>query len=439
MRPFTMTSTTSARATVIALALCAVAACENTMSPAPDPIPGTPSTIDVAFCAGLVPNWVAFQDGDGAWTQGQPTVGGGKVTFQHTFTTDHAALATVRTFDGGLTLLSVQYGLPAELALFGDTNPSHCGPFTESPNTLQGTVAGLGPNDFAAINAGFGFRAIAGPQFPRSDSFTLDGLLGGPQEILATRTTRLLDGTSTLSGIILRRTPVLPDGATLPVLDFSSAEAFPPTVANVTINGLGPEGARSVTQLLTAHAQSEVSFVSNSQTAATRTFDAIPDAHLEPGDLQFLFVSANPTATHVLRSAAVYFHSPVDQTVTLGAPVRMPDLSTVATTPSLRLRARFTMQSDYSRMTSINYQQGQNTLVAVSMTQAYAALGAGYDLIVPELTAVSGFDAQWALHAGTPVSWIATRTGGTLGLGFDAVPTAGATVRTGSVFDTFTP
>jgi hypothetical protein len=37
------------------------------------------------------------------------------------------------------------------------------------------------------------------------------------------------------------------------------------------------------------------------------------------------------------------------------------------------------------------------------------------------------------------VIWIATRTGGTLGLGQNAVPTVGATVRTGIIFDGFTP
>jgi hypothetical protein len=136
----------------------------------------------------------------------------------------------------------------------------------------------------------------------------------------------------------------------------------------------------------------------------------------------------------------VYFHSPVDQTVALGAPVTVPAFSTMATTPSLRLRAAFDGQQDYDRMTGISYQQGQNTLVSVGMTAAYAALGhAGYALIVPDLSAVSGFDARWALRAGDPVSWTATRTGGTLGLGFNAVPTIGATARTGIAFDTFTP
>jgi hypothetical protein len=239
--------------------------------------------------------------------------------------------------------------------------------------------------------------------------------------------------------IILRRTPELPDSATLPVLDFNSPEAFAPQVANVAIAGLGTEGAQLITQLLTAHSRNEIALLSG-PAAATRPFYGIPDSKLEPGDLHVIGVTANPTTANSVRSAVVYFHSPVDQTLTLGAPATVPAFSTVGTTPSLRLRARFDIQQDYDRITSINYQQGQTTLVSVGMTAAYSArAGTGYDLIVPDLSAVSGFDTRWALRAGEPVFWIATRTGGTLGLGVSPVATNGATSRTAITFDQFTP
>src|SRR5439155_21073715 len=106
-------------------------------------------------------------------------------------------------------------------------------------------------------------------------------------------------------------------------------------------------------------------------------------------------------------------------------------LSTVGTTPSLRLRARFDIQPDYDRITGITYQQATTAVVGVSMTAAYAALNAaGYDLIVPDLSGASGFDTRWALRAGDPVFWIAQRMGGTLGIGLSAMPRNGATVRT---------
>ena len=106
----------------------------------------------------------------------------------------------------------------------------------------------------------------------------------------------------------------------------------------------------------------------------------------------------------------------------------------------MRLRARFSAQSDYDRITGITYQQGSGTLITVQVTAAYAGLStAGYDLLVPDLSHVAGFDATWALRAGTDVFWIGTRRGGTLGLGQNGVPADGGTARDGVVFGDYTP
>ena len=426
-----------ARAPVVELilALSILGGCSSDKVTAPKPIVGPPATVNVPFCAGLEPSWVAFQDGDGAWTQAVPIIAGQRLAFSHTFTTDRGAIATVRLFRNGLTSLAIQYGLPSELAIVGDTVPAHCS--AAAPRTLLGTVAGIDTNEVATINAGFGTRDLVATG--EGDNFALPSLIAGPQDILATRISRL-NGTNVLTRVILRHTPELPDSATLPVIDFNSAEAFAPVVANVTISGLGAEGATSRTRLRTALSESQVSFLTNSETWASRSFDAIPESRLQQNDLQVLSVTANPTQGNVIRSAEVYFRSPVDQTLTLGAPVKMPALSAIGTTPSLRLRARFDIQPEYDRLTNITYQQGQNTVVTVSMTAAYAALGhLGYDLLLPDLSAAPGFDAHWALRAGEQVFWSTTRMGGTLGLGQNAVPTVGATVRIGVAFDEFMP
>ena len=425
------------RATVVELilTLSILAGCSSDRVTSPEPKIVPPSTIDVAYCSGQQPNWVAFQDGDGPWIQGQSFVDGPRVIFRHIFTTDRAAIAYVRLLPNGLTSLAVQYSAPAEVATVGFTDPGNCG--TPVSKTLLGTVAGVDGNDFAIISAGFGSRDLVAPAEGVSD-FALSALLTGPQEVLATLTTRV-NGSNVPTRIILRRTPELPDSATLPVLDFNSAEAFAPRVANVAITGLGAEGAQLMTQLVSAHSRNEIASLTG-PAAATRPFYGLPDSQLESGDLHVLSVTANPTTANSVRSALVYFHSAVDQTLTLGAPAMVPAFSTVGTTPSLRLRATFATQQDYDRLTSITYQQGQTTLVSVGMTAAYAArAGAGYDLIVPDLSGVSGFDGRWALRAGEPVFWIEARTGGTLGLGVSPVPTNGATSRTAIAFDQFTP
>ena len=426
------------RATIaeLILALSTLIGCSSDRMDAPQPIVGPTISVDVPFCAGLEPSWVAFQDGSGAWTQAFPVIAERKVTFSHSFRSDHGAIATVRLFHNGLTTLAVQYGLPSELAIVGDTTPVHCANATSQ--TLLGSIAGIDTNEVASISAGFGTRDLVALG-EGSNDFSLPSLIAGPQDILATRTSRL-NGTEVLTRLIRRHTPALPDSTTLPVIDFNSAEAFAPAVANVTVNGLGPEGANTRTRLRTSLSENQISFLTSSETAASRTFDAVPESRLQPNDLQVLSATANPTTANLIRSAEVYFHAPVDQTLTLGAPATVPALSTIAATPSLRLRAKFDIQLDYDRLTNITYQQGQNTVVTVGMTAAYAALGStGYDLMMPDLSSAPGFDAHWSLRAGDQVFWSATRTGGTLGLGQNAVPVVGATVRTAIIFDGFTP
>ena len=424
-----------ARATLfeLILTLSILTGCNSEKVTSPGPIVDPPSIIDVSFCALLQPTWLAFQDGDGAWTQIQPTVVGQKATFHYTITANHGAIALVRLLGNGVTALSVQYGLPSELTIVSDTTPAHCG--LGGPKTLLGTVAGVEANDVAIVSGGFGSRDVALPS--DGNAFALPALPDGPQAILASRITRV-DGINVPTRLIYRRTPALPDSATIPVLDFGSPEAFPPATPTVTLVGEGVASGITRTELLTAYSRNEVSFVVAN--TARRRFFAIPEAQLQPGDLQALSVTAAPTSTNGVRSAEIFFRDPVDQTLTLGAPATPPAFNTVGTTPSLRLRATFLPQSDYDRLTSISYQQGQSTFVSVAMTAAYAAtVTGGYALTIPELSGVAGFEDRWALRAGDPLFWVATRTGGTLGLGPTAIPTAGATVRTVTAFDALTP
>lgn len=421
------------RAAAIPVLVSLLSACnDSTSAPRLPSPPGPGTSVAISFCAGNAPNWVAFQDGDGAWTAASPTAAGSGTTFEHTFYSDRGAVATARVLGHGVTSVSVQYGRPEELTLVSVTNPLICG--TQSLSLL-GTVAGLDTNEEAQIAAGLGLRTAA----PRGgdNSFSLGGLTAGPQDILASRVTRLDPNTVAVTRLILRRVGDLPDGSTLPVFDFNAAESFAPATGTVTIGGLGPEGAMVNTLLLTAHSRSVISFDVHDMTAATRDYLALPESKLEPGDLQILSASSGPTTTSDFRGAALYFRSPVEQTITLGDVITTPTFSTVATTPALRLRAHFAGQSDYDRQTTIAFQQGETTVFAVSMTASYAAIaGAGYDLVVPDLSQVPGFDPTWALRAGVSVSWTANRIGGTLGLGLDAVPTEGTISRNAVAFGT---
>src|SRR5256885_3417971 len=221
--------------------VAAVGACsDGTMSPAPPP---PPTTIAVAYCAGFEPNWVAFQDGDGAWTRAQPTPSGATTTFRSEFSADRGAIATL-SGSATLSVLSVLYGTPAELVTAGDTNPRDCGP--APAKTLLGTVAQLDTNETAFVSASFNSRV----RVSVDRTFELKGLASGPRDLLATRTTRT-DGSDVITRLVLRRGVDVPDSTTLPVLDLASAGAVAPAGADVSLHGLGPGNAASRTRLPT--------------------------------------------------------------------------------------------------------------------------------------------------------------------------------------------
>ena len=388
----------------------------------------TALTVDVAYCAGLQPAWLAFQDGDGAWTRTLPVQRGNKIVFTHTFTSNRGAVATTQLF-GAVSSVGVQYGAPPELASVGDTVEQFC---TLESKTLLGTVAGLDTNETAFVNAGFLARDAVNPG---RDDFLLRDLPAGREDILATRTTRA-NGGGAITAMILRRTPDLPDGTILSVFDFHSEEAFAPATATLTIDGLGGDVGTATTQFRTPNSRAIVSLIEN---AAHATYYAIPESRLQPNDLQAINAQSSARASNQFRSSTLYFRAPIDQTIGLGPMMPAPALSTVARQPALRMRAQFVAQPEYDRMASIAFQQASR-VVAVSMTSTFAALtGAGFDLVIPDFSGVDGFDSAWTLSASGELFWQAGRIGGSLGLGFNAVPVNGSTQRTASVFGTISP
>jgi hypothetical protein len=237
-------------------------------------------------------------------------VSGARTTYRHVFTSERVAMASLTpVFDGQFTVLRVLYGAPADMATEGDTTVADCvGGIGDVGKKLRGSVTGLDTTQFAVINVGQFARASVFPRFEHD--FTVDGVSNGPQDLLATRTAVALP-----PRLILRREIDLPDGSLIPTLDFESSEAFNVGTANVIIENLGTDAAVNFTQLITLHGDFMLPLAS-SVTSKTQPYIALPTAKLIAGDLEQLHVS---TAGPAPRTADVYFRSPVDRTVTLGA------------------------------------------------------------------------------------------------------------------------
>jgi len=395
-----------------------------------DPVgPSLPheTAVAVTYCAATAPTWVAFRDGDGGWTREMPDVSAGRTTFRHSFTSARAAIASFTPFPGSeISLLNVLYGAPAELGTAGDTTEIDC--IIEAHKSLRGTVAGLGPSQLAIVSVGP--LATAFIQQQAGLDFTVQTVPNGPQDLLAIR-----NAPAATARFILRRDVDLPDGSVIPTLDFESAEAFNLASANVTVENLGGAGAVNLTNLFTPHGEFSLP-VSTAVTTATQPYFALPASKLLANDLEELHVS---TAGAQTRTVDVFFRSLVDRTLRIGDPMIEPTVSTISSNAPLRLRARFVSQADYDASASAVYEQPErNVFIAVTMTDAYAALAGGYDLDVPDLTSVSGFDAQWGLAPGALINWTGVRSGGTVPLGRGIVPADGAIRRTAVVQRTMT-
>ena len=94
------------------LLLSALLACTDAMTSSLTPPPPT----SVAYCEPYTPLWVAFQNGDGAWTRALPTGTSGGSVFQYTFSSNRGGVATVLDGPSGTTFLHVSYGTPQDSA-----------------------------------------------------------------------------------------------------------------------------------------------------------------------------------------------------------------------------------------------------------------------------------------------------------------------------------
>src|SRR6266513_3115652 len=157
----------------VLLLIAAVTACSDGTLPSVPPPPPPPTSVAVAYC--IQPAWVAFQDGDGAWTRAQPVLSGSNTTFGYEFSAGRGAIATLSRVGDNMTVLSVLYGTPAELVTAGDTNSRDCGP--APAKTLLGTVAQLDTNETAFVSASFNSRV----RVSVDRTFELKGLTSAPR------------------------------------------------------------------------------------------------------------------------------------------------------------------------------------------------------------------------------------------------------------------
>ena len=292
-----------------------------------------------------VPIWFASQSGNGAWTRVTP---GANSTFTFAVATATGVAWVVQT--GPTFATNVIYASGDEITSIALANQCTGANPSTGTKTLTGTISGVG---------GFATILISGAstqyQIGQSPTVTLTDVPAGRRDLIATSGSVNAFGFVNLQKIIFRRN--VNYTATIPALSFGSTEAFTPPFISITRNNLGTDQTSVEAQFITANGASQTYY----QSPGGQNFSsyyAIPDSLLQTGDLHAITNFAAPTSgSSSFRMAIELHHSAVQDTVTFGPSLSQPTVTTLGTSPYLRMRAQLPSQSAYNGVAVAKYSQ----------------------------------------------------------------------------------
>jgi len=360
--------------------------------------------------------WLAAQNGTGPWTR----VSGVGDVYNFTIGSGGGGLAYVVLGAGGVPSVTVQYMTQAEFTV---GTLVFCPPATGK--TINGSVANAGAFDQTTVSLGGRSASVFSSGSP---AFQLTDVPDGPQDLVAYDHS-LVGGAESA---IIRRSQNIADNGTITTLDFASVEAFTPATATITLNGLlGSEQYVQQEMVYQVAANCATAFLYNGDiSGATFTAFGIPSSQQQPTDFHGLLVLAS-TSTGI-RIIQQYNHSLVARTLTLGAVMPTPTITTLATPPAYkRLQAVYTLPTDYERSTWFGYQDGANNSVTISATFGYLG-GPSTTLALPDFSALSGWDNNWAPSSTSTGTWFVSGNGGS-----GSACTEGASVKAATVNGTY--
>jgi hypothetical protein len=370
-------------------------------------------TVDFSGCpVGQRADWLAAQDGGGVWTH----ITGTADVYHFTIGSSGGGLAYVVLGASGAATLTVQFMTQAEFTA-GTFVP--CPP-PASGKTINGTVAGTAGTDLASISLG---ARSASAGFGTT-TFQLTDVPDGNQDLVAYRHSLIGDPASA----IIRRSQNIADNGTMTTLDFGSVEAFAPATATITLNGLlgGEEVTHTMSYQVNANCATAILY--SDAAGASFTAFGIPSLQQLVTDFHGLQVFAS-TST-VVRILTQYNHTLTARTLTLGAVMPTPVITTLAG-PYKRLQAAYTLPTDYEGSTSFAYNDGGNKSVSISATFGFLG-GTSVTLALPDFTAVAAWDNSFAPATGGTADWTLSGTSA-----FTSACTEGATFKNASETGTF--
>jgi hypothetical protein len=349
-------------------------------------------SLDFASCpTSKKPIWVAYQDGDGAWTQ--------------ILGTSDAYRFNVASARGGYAFVSrdltatLTVWLATRAELTRSTNLP-CGVLAGAQKQLSGTVTGLGGGEVAYVGLGGTYSDPEGG--PVAGPFTLFGVHDGSQDLIAYRSSAA--AFSTRERVIVRRDQNIANNGTLGMLDFDGGEPFAPATASVTVTGIGSSQAAHYMAYYAGAQCSYYDLYDDASIGGSFLMRGIPSPHQRPSEFHGLMVYApNPT-----RYALETFHTIADRVVALPAPLTAP---TITAPPGghKRIQVSLTLPDEYqeSLYLALFFQRA-----AAYMTASIGWLGgASATLALPDFSVVTGWSGSFLPTSDASSRWFMAATG----------------------------
>jgi len=330
--------------------------------------------------------WVAAQNGTGPWTR----ISGVGDVYNFTIGSSGGGVAYVTLGTGDVSTVALQYMTQTEFTV---GTLVFCPP--TSGKTINGSVANAGASDITTVS--LGGRSASVFSFG-SSTFQLTDVPDGAQDLVAYDHS-LVGGAESA---IIRRGQNIADNGTIPALDFSALEAFTPTSAIITLNGL--IGGETVTQSMfyqVAANCATATLYGGATASASFTALGIPSAQQVGTDFHGLSVFASTSSAS--RIITQYNHALVARTLTLGAVMPTPSI-TLLVAPYERLEADYTLPGDYQGSTAFGYNDGVNKSVSIVATFGYLG-GAAAALALPDFSALPAWDNNWAPSTSSTGKW----------------------------------
>jgi len=363
--------------------------------------PSGGGNVTVSFAACTAENkavWLAYQDGNGAWTR----VVGSADVYQFNITQGKGGLAYVVLGASSTSQILVLYFSQAEMT--GGTL-DYC-PTLGTERTVNGTVANLGAGLQATISFGGGsVNAFADGPFQLTDVQT------GLRDLVAY--IRPVTGISGTDKIFFSRGLNPASGGSVGTVDVNAAV----TAGAGFMTLVGGTGAETVVQSMayyTGAACNTAGTLYSANVSAPPTFYAYGAPAGQPStDYHGLSVTAL-AGSGLFRSVTEVFHSMAARNITLPSILPVPAISD-AGGPYKRPMVVTTLPADLNSSALFSYVDMTVTgkTGVISATAGWLG-GLNVSLTLPDFSALPGWNNAWAPGTSDGLQWVFAGTGNNL-------------------------